>query len=637
MIEMFMFRLFRSISSLLLAGNTHIRLAVLIACDALIVSVVFVTAVALRVGDFGGEAIARAAPGVVIFCSSWIVSALSLNYYRSSFRFFSGYDVVLIGKITAAQCAILVVIFGLFGVSEVPRTIAIIAPLLLFIAMVVVRYSISLSMSRDVPDQYSRIGRPFIVISSFHSIQGLLSQIDNTPAMRTNFETVAALILDENVTGRFVKGVPIFSFGFAQLVSIRETTGADLAVVSGDVLLDGNNLDLLVDAGFQVKRLEANLDRHGEQPIADLSLPEVINRAERFEHLPDVTPWTDRTVMVTGSGGSIGSELVRQIARAEASKIILVEHSEVALHNIVSDLRATPGSSQFVSILADCSNRLAMEGIFKRYRPDVVFHAAAYKHVYLVEQNAVEGFRNNVLSTLVLTDLCRENSISNFILISSDKAVRPTNVMGATKRICELIVGQQFLDLPSCKAIAVRFGNVFGSSGSVVTIFQKQIQKGGPLTVTDKRATRFFMSIPEAVRLVLCSACVGQTGDVMVLDMGEPVNIYELATRMIQLERARNLHANSIQIKVTGLSAGEKLHEELWISNSAQSTVYEKVLREALFGGKDVVDYSVLVAKVREFEATLDRTLMKNVLNEYVEGFWMETESTDQLDTPISS
>jgi FlaA1/EpsC-like NDP-sugar epimerase len=634
---MFMFDLFRSVSSRILTGNSHLRLALLIACDASVASFVFFISVALRLGDFGNEAISRAAPGVAIFLSSWMVSALSLNYYRSSFRFFSGYDVVLIGKITAAQSVILVIVFGLLGVSEVPRTVAIIAPLLNCIAMVLVRYLVSLYMSRGVPNEPSQSVRPFIVISTFQSVYRLLSQIDNIESMRTNFEVIAALTLDESVVGRLVNGVPVFAFGFAQLVSIRETTGADLAVISGDVSLDGKHLDLLLGAGFQVKRLNANLDQYGEQPIADLSLPEVINRTERLEHLPEVNPWTNRTVVVTGSGGSIGSELVRQIASAEAAKIILIEHSEVALHNIVSDLLANQGSSQYVPILADCSDRLAMEQVFKKYRPDVVFHAAAYKHVYLVEQNAVEGFRNNVLSTLILTDLCRENSISNFILISSDKAVRPTNVMGATKRVCELIVGQQFRDIPSCRAIAVRFGNVFGSSGSVVTIFQKQIQSGGPLTVTDKRATRFFMSISEAVRLVLCSACVGRTGDVMLLDMGDPVNIYELATRMIQLERARNPRANPMQIKLTGLSAGEKLHEEMWISNSARPTVYEKVLREALFGDKSIGDCSALMAKVRKFEATLDRTLMINVLNEYVEGFSMDPETADRLNAPIES
>ena len=269
---------------------------------------------------------------------------------------------------------------------------------------------------------------------------------------------------------------------------------------------------------------------------------------------------TGKTVMVTGAGGSIGSELARQVKRFAPAKLLLVERAEFALFEIDHELRATDPNLDVLPLVADVGDEARMRSIFEQYRPEVVLHAAAHKHVPLMETHTIEAVKNNVLNARLMAELAGEFRAEVFVLISTDKAVRPTSIMGATKRAAELTI-QELHGLHATRYVAVRFGNVIGSAGSVIPIFSEQIRNGGPVTLTDKRMQRYFMTIPEAAQLVLQASALGRGGEVFILHMGEPVKILDLAETLITLSGLKPYE--DIQIVETGMRLGEKLYEEL--------------------------------------------------------------------------
>jgi FlaA1/EpsC-like NDP-sugar epimerase len=296
---------------------------------------------------------------------------------------------------------------------------------------------------------------------------------------------------------------------------------------------------------------------------------------------------TGQVVLVSGAGGSIGSELTRQIVEQKPRQLLLLDHNEFGLYSIHQELLAL-GESQghaveLVPLLASVSNPERLQAVFESYRPATVYHAAAYKHVPMVEDNPGEGVRNNVFGTLHMAQAAVASGVHRFVLISTDKAVRPTNVMGATKRMAELVLQAYAQAHPQTLFSMVRFGNVLGSSGSVVPLFRKQLASGGPLTVTDPEVTRYFMTIPEAAQLVLQAGAMGQGGDVFVLDMGQPIKIMDLARRMLQLSGLSERNAfnpnGDIEIAVTGLRPGEKLYEELLIGDNPEATDHPRIMK----------------------------------------------------------
>ncbi|HSB40163.1 MAG TPA: nucleoside-diphosphate sugar epimerase/dehydratase [Gaiellaceae bacterium] len=287
----------------------------------------------------------------------------------------------------------------------------------------------------------------------------------------------------------------------------------------------------------------------------------------------------DATVLVTGAGGSIGSELCRQIARVGPRRLVLVDQGETPLFEIERELVDDRGFAAAIPVLGDCKSRTKMRQLFDRYRPDVVFHAAAYKHVPLMEANPLESVRNNALATRVAAEAAVEFGAARFVLVSTDKAVNPKTVMGQSKALCEWIVeAYGARDDVATRFVAVRFGNVLGSSGSVIPIFRRQIAKGGPVTVTHPEMTRYFMTIPEAASLVVQAGAIGGRGDVFVLDMGEPVRILDLAMQMIRLSGKDP--ERDIEVEIVGSRPGEKLHEELWGEGEvAEPTAHPKIMR----------------------------------------------------------
>ena len=331
-----------------------------------------------------------------------------------------------------------------------------------------------------------------------------------------------------------------------------------------------------------------------------------------------------RSVLITGAGGSIGSELCRQILGFGPKRLVLYERSEYALYQITSELKNAGFERDIVPILGDVMNRGHMDSVLKEYDTDVVYHAAAYKHVPLVECNVIEGVRNNTLGTLHAAQAALSAGVERFVLISTDKAVRPTNAMGASKRLAELVLQALAEENHQTCFSMVRFGNVLGSSGSVVPLFRKQIQEGGPVTVTHPDVTRYFMTIPEAVSLVLQSASMAEGGDVFLLDMGEPVKIADLAKRLIRLsglevQDQEHPHGD-IPIEFIGLRPGEKLFEELLLSEEDRSTAHPRI-RKAF---EAVVSWSLLSSELHHLRMALDRrdeqTVLR-VLSAFVDGY----------------
>ncbi len=325
----------------------------------------------------------------------------------------------------------------------------------------------------------------------------------------------------------------------------------------------------------------------------------------------------DKVVMVTGAGGSIGSELCRQIIQQKPKKLVLFELNEFSLYSIEAELRNTIKkqalSTVLLPVMGSIQNKKYLSSIMDTFKIETVYHAAAYKHVPLVEYNVVEGVRNNVLGTLNCALSAVENKVETFVLISTDKAVRPTNTMGTTKRIAELILQALAKTQSDTRFCMVRFGNVLGSSGSVVPLFRKQIEQGGPITLTHPEITRYFMTIPEASQLVIQAGAMGKGGDVFVLDMGESVKIIDLARRMIQLtglkEKNQENPNGDIEIKISGLRPGEKLYEELLIGDNVQKTTHPRIMTAT----EIMLDWDKLYPILKQLEEYCDMYAVEDI------------------------
>ena len=336
----------------------------------------------------------------------------------------------------------------------------------------------------------------------------------------------------------------------------------------------------------------------------------------------------NKVVLITGAGGSIGSELCRQVLENKPKKLILFDSNEYALFSIRNEIEKYLDGVQIFSILGSVTNKKRMTEICDSFKVSTVYHAAAYKHVSIVEENPFEAVSTNILGTQVAAEAAIETGVETFVLISTDKAVRPTNIMGATKRFSELIL-QSMANNDKTKMIMVRFGNVIGSSGSAVPLFQKQIREGGPVTVTHRNITRYFMSIPEAVQLVLQAGSMAKGGDVFVLDMGDPIKILDLAYRMIHLSGLKPIDNNNpdgdIKIKFTGLRPGEKLYEELLIGDDVIQSKHPRIMqaREEKLSLNKVEDFIDKIKKSRDLQ---NENIIKDLLLENVKGYTTEFE-----------
>lgn len=405
-----------------------------------------------------------------------------------------------------------------------------------------------------------------------------------------------ALFIDDNarLLGTTLSGIPVLSLEMAKKKISEDDVKTALIAISDDnpqgrrqAALSMTNLGL--EARMMPKMSDLISGRVGVSALRSVKIEELLGR-EPIE--PDDTLMTrttqGRSVMVTGAGGSIGSELCRKILRQLPRRLVILDVSEYALYNITEELAAATKTSDYdmelVPLLGSVTRQDFIESVIKENAVETVFHAAAYKHVPLVEQNAQEAVRNNALGTHLTAQAAGRLGVQHFALVSTDKAVRPTNIMGATKRLAELAVSEAARAHPGTKFCSVRFGNVLGSSGSVVPKFEKQIREGGPITLTHPDITRYFMTIPEAAQLVVQASAMATNGNVFVLDMGKPIRILDLAQTMCALQ-ARHLHTDetkeapeySIKLQVTGLRPGEKLYEELLLNGLGIDTLHPKI------------------------------------------------------------
>ena len=402
----------------------------------------------------------------------------------------------------------------------------------------------------------------------------------------------------------------------------------------------------LVDLPVQVKIVPPVEDWiNGElrvSQIKQVQIEDLLNRVPiNIKNSKISNELTDKVIMVTGGAGSIGSEIVRQIANYNYKSLIIIDQAESALYNLQQELKQN-GFHNFIPIVADIRDKNRMSTFFQEHKPNIIFHAAAYKHVPLMEYNAYEAIKVNVAGTKMLVDLALAYDVEKFVLISTDKAVNPTNVMGATKRIAEMYVSCVQQE-GKTRFITTRFGNVLGSNGSVIPLFRKQIEKGGPLTVTHKDITRYFMTIPEASQLVLEAAAMGQGGEIFVFDMGKSVKIFDLAKNMIKLSGLR--YPEDIDIKITGLRPGEKLYEELLATDENTLPTYHKKI---MIGKVRDINYLQVRSKIDElcvsnlfFSKDIIK-MIKGIVPEYISNnsayskLDKEGEKTRKVEVPLA-
>ncbi len=486
------------------------------------------------------------------------------HLYRGLWRYASTTDLRRIVLAVMLSAVAIPFLFWMLRLGLViPRSVLVINPLLLVVLMGGSRFMYRLWKDGNI----KLSGEPVLVLGAGDAAASLAKDL----AKNTEWLLVGFLDDDSRLHGRTVNGVRILG-GLDSLPRWVEQLGVKQVIVampSSSHQQRMHAMQLCNQANVKALTVPSFEDlMSGKVAVSQLRAIELDDLLGRDPVVLDDAGLhgllTGKVVMVTGAGGSIGSELCRQIARFAPAELVLFEQSEFALYTVEQELRQTFQVLNFTCLVGDVRDTARLDEVMQQHRPAAVFHAAAYKHVPLMEQhNAWQAIRNNVLGTWTVARVAQQHGVDKFVMISTDKAVNPTNVMGASKRLAEMVC-QALQPSGSTRFVMVRFGNVLGSTGSVIPKFRAQIAQGGPITVTHPEITRYFMSIPEAAQLVLQAGLMGQGGEIMVLDMGEPVKIVDLAKELIRLS---GFTENEIKIEFSGLRPGEKLYEELLADN----------------------------------------------------------------------
>ncbi len=517
----------------------------------------------------------------------FIVSGL----YRAIFRYAGWGALRAIARACAGYGIGYCIIFTLIGVPGVPRSIGVLQPLLLFIAVGSSRAWAHYWLGGAYQKLLEREKRRHRVLIYGAGSAG--RQLAAGLANSTDMEAVAFVDDDKTLQGSVLNGRRIYSPShLRELIEKLRIDDVLLAIPSTSRQRRNEIIDTLRSTSTTIRTLPGINDlAHGRVTVNDLRELDIEDLLGRDAVPPNQLLLSKnihgKTVMVTGAGGSIGSELSRQILALGPERLILVDHSEFNLYAIDQDLQHRrsdlTSATELHAVLGSVQDAGRLDAILAQWKPNTIYHTAAYKHVPLVEENPFEGVRNNVFGTRTIAELAERHGVSDFVLISTDKAVRPTNVMGATKRLAEMILQAMAAQGSKTRFSMVRFGNVLGSSGSVVPLFRKQIAAGGPVTVTHAEITRYFMTIPEAAQLVIQAGAMAQGGEVFVLDMGDPVKIVDLARRMIELSgltvRDSADGIGDIEIKIVGLRPAEKLYEELLIGDNPEPTSHARIMK----------------------------------------------------------
>ena len=463
---------------------------------------------------------------------------------------------------------------------NMPRSYYLIKLILLYIFISSIRYSYRIA--RTMRDYYREKNglTNTMIIGAGEAGRMLITEIYNN---KTNFKNKVCCIIDDdkNKIGSYIKNIPVVGSRKEIKENVDKYNIEEIIIAMPSI--NREKLNLIIDecqkTKCEIKTLPSLSELVGKptmKKVRPLSYEDFLGRKEIVVNINEISSsLKDKKIIVTGGGGSIGSELCRQIAKCRPKELIIYDIYENNAYEIEQELKRVYPHLNLKTIIGSVRDYDRLENVFKEYKPEYVFHAAAHKHVPLMENSPNEAIKNNCLGTLNTVKISDKYKVKKFVLISSDKAVRPTNVMGATKRICEMII-QAYDKKSKTDYVAVRFGNVLGSNGSVIPLFLKQIENGGPVTVTHKNITRYFMTIPEAVSLILQAFCYAEGGEIFVLDMGEPVKIYDLAKKLI---RYKGYEPNiDIPIKITGLRPGEKLYEELLMEEEGLKATPNKLI-----------------------------------------------------------
>lgn len=454
---------------------------------------------------------------------------------------------------------------------------------------------------------------------------GLAKQIKNSKPMK--FKLMGFISDDTKIKHHHLMGTKVYAPDLNTIRKMRNNNISTLLISPGAINVFRANKDfqdaLLAEGIHIYMPTTQEWNRNEQQQLKEVSIEDLLPRDEISIDMESVGSMLHgKRILITGSAGSIGSEMVRQIAKYSPAELILIDSAETPQHDIRLMMAKQFPEIKAETIVTTICSKSRMEHIFKTYLPDYVFHAAAYKHVPMMENNPCESIQNNVYGTKILADLAIKYGVKKFVMISTDKAVNPTNVMGCSKRICEIYVQslnkavKEGIVKGETQFVTTRFGNVLGSNGSVIPLFKKQIKAGGPVTVTDPRIIRYFMLIPEACKLVLEAGTKGNGGEIFVFDMGKPVNIADMAQRMINLSGAKN-----VEIKYTGLRAGEKLYEEVLNEKESTKPSFHDKIRIAEVREYDYTEVSKqidnLIEKSKLYDEMLTVKIMKEIVPEY--------------------
>jgi FlaA1/EpsC-like NDP-sugar epimerase len=562
-----------------------------------------------------------------------LLSFIGFGLYRGMWRFASIPDLKRIIKALGVSALMLAVLALLIQPQIIiPRSVLLLNPLLLILLMGGSRFAYRAWKEHRQFGAVVQLGKPVIILGAGDAAIALMKELARTQEWRV----VAMLDDNQSMLGRefsnarvegAIAKLPEIANKYASQHCILAMPSAEhedrrkAASIASSINLEVLTMPALGDlisgklSVSQIRKIE----------VEDLLGRDAVNLDNDGLH----EQMTNRAVMVSGAGGSIGSELCRQIINYQPSHLICFDISEFALYQLDQELQLKSPSTQLIYVTGDVKNEQRVKFLLEKYTPTVVFHAAAYKHVPLMETfNVAEALANNVLGTYVMANACMQNNVEKFVLISTDKAVNPTNVMGASKRLAEMVC--QSLEGTSVGMkthfVIVRFGNVLGSSGSVIPKFREQIAKGGPVTVTHPDITRFFMSIPEAAQLVMQAGLMGQGGEIFVLDMGEPVKIAELARDMIRLS---GFQQDEIKISYTGLRPGEKLYEELLADDELTQATPHPKLRIAIARKADVIWVKKLLKWIASSQLADELVIKKQLV------LWVEEYAEDTVNTPV--
>ena len=505
--------------------------------------------------------------------------------YRTIFRY-TGLSIIFTILISTFVYGLLYfLVIGVYSIQGVPRAIGILQPMLLFFGIISSRLGIKFILSFNFSSQKSSSKKNVLVYGAGDAGRQLVIALENSP----EFKVIGFLDDNKQLHRQVLLGKIVYSpSSLEKLTQTRDFSFVFLALPTINRSKRNQIIERLNHYKLSVKTLPSISEivdgRITISDIKDLNINDLLNRDEVKPNIKLLNQnINSKTVLVTGAGGSIGSELCRQIIKLKPKKLLLLELNEYAVYKIYEELKTINKNIKIISLLVNTQNQSKLETIFETFNVDTVYHTAAYKHVPLVEENICEGIKNNVFSTLAIANASIIKKVSNLVLISSDKAVRPTNIMGASKRLSELClqgIYNHTKDVSTHFSI-VRFGNVLESSGSVIPKFKRQIREGGPVTLTHQDVTRYFMTVSEASQLVIQAEAMGKNSEVFVLDMGESVKIKDLIYKMIRLSgftvKDNNNPTGDIEIKITGLRPGEKLYEELLIGDNPQKTYHEKI------------------------------------------------------------